>query len=258
MSTALLEPPTASRPLATYQYARVAPSFLKTQNSWSLPYPLSLLFGSESQAKWQSYENLFQACLRTGDFANAKQCLTDLTNRFGQDNERIRALTGLYLEATADGEKGLLQILAGYDEILKSDPTIFSIRKRRAALLRTLGRTAEAIGAVITILDASPTDAEAWAELADLYFSQALYEQSIHCWEEVLVIMPNAWNVHARLAEVLYVAASTGSASEQIQGYADSVRRYCRSIELCDDYLRGYYGLKLVLLLVTKVSKDEC
>lgn len=25
-----------------------------------------------------------------------------------------------------------------------------------------------------------------------------------------------------------------------------SMRGYCRSIELCEDYLRGYYGLKLV------------
>jgi ER membrane protein complex subunit 2 len=28
--------------------------------------------------------------------------------------------------------------------------------------------------------------------------------------------------------------------------FAESVRRFCRSIELCDGYLRGYYGLKLV------------
>jgi hypothetical protein len=26
----------------------------------------------------------------------------------------------------------------------------------------------------------------------------------------------------------------------------EGVRRYCRSIELCDGYLRGYYGLKIV------------
>ncbi len=26
----------------------------------------------------------------------------------------------------------------------------------------------------------------------------------------------------------------------------DALRRFCRSIELCDDYLRGYYGLSLV------------
>lgn len=26
----------------------------------------------------------------------------------------------------------------------------------------------------------------------------------------------------------------------------DAVRRYCRSIELCKGYLRGFYGLKVV------------
>jgi len=34
-----------------------------------------------------------------------------------------------------------------------------------------------------------------------------------------------------------------GSSQKQL---AESVKRFCRSIELCDDYLRGYYGLKLV------------
>lgn len=51
--------------------------------------------------------------------------------------------------------------------------------------------------------------------------------------------------MHARLAEVLLMAAST--ASDSPQGYlAESVKRFCRSVELCDDYLRGYYGLKKV------------
>jgi hypothetical protein len=27
---------------------------------------------------------------------------------------------------------------------------------------------------------------------------------------------------------------------------AESMRRFSRSIELCDNYLRGYYGLKIV------------
>jgi len=62
-------------------------------------------------------------------------------------------------------------------------------------LLRSLGRIPEAVAALIAMLDFSPTDAEAWAELADLYFSQGLYPQAIHALEEVLVLMPNAWNV---------------------------------------------------------------
>jgi len=54
--------------------------------------------------------------------------------------------------------------------------------------------------------------------------------------------------MHARLGEVQYMAATTtggGEASSQ-KYLAESLKRFCRSIELCDDYLRGYYGLKLV------------
>ena len=67
--------------------------------------------------------------------------------------------------------------------------------KRRIALLRTLGRTNDAIDALVELLDASPTDIEAWSELADLYLSQGLFPQAEYCLEEVLLVAPNAWNV---------------------------------------------------------------
>lgn len=51
--------------------------------------------------------------------------------------------------------------------------------------------------------------------------------------------------MHARLGEVLYITASANEAGAD-KDLAESMRRFCRSIELCDDYLRGYYGLKLV------------
>ena len=53
----------------------------------------------------------------------------------------------------------------------------------------------EAITALNKFLDASPTDAEAWAELADLYLSQGMYQQGIFALEEVLLVTPYAWNV---------------------------------------------------------------
>lgn len=43
--------------------------------------------------------------------------------------------------------------------------------------------------------------------------------------------------------------ASTSSGADEATSrkyLAESLKRFCRSIELCDDYLRGYYGLKLV------------
>jgi len=52
------------------------------------------------------------------------------------------------------------------------------------------------------------------------------------------------------MGELLYLSAtassSNGSDGHTLKGLLESMRRFCRSIELCDDYLRGYYGLKLV------------
>ena len=41
-------------------------------------------------------------------------------------------------------------------------------------------------------------------------------------------------------------ASASSDNAAQYKYYAECVKRFCRSIELCDDYLRGYYGLKQV------------
>lgn len=147
--------------------------------------------------------------------------------------------------------------------------------KRRIALLRSLNRPTEAITALIRLLDAVPTDAEGWCELADLYQSQGLGAQAIFSLEEALLIAPNAWNVwvhlsaatgiedridllsqiHARLGELLYTCASS-SDSDSFRLAGKSVQHFCRSIELCDDYLRGFYGLVLVRLWLARWSLE--
>lgn len=69
------------------------------------------------------------------------------------------------------------------------------IRKRHIALLQSLGRLDGAIAALVDLLDVVPVDAEAWSQLAGLYFVQSHYTQAIYSLEEVLLVTPNAWNV---------------------------------------------------------------
>ncbi|KAI6907856.1 hypothetical protein D0869_05530 [Hortaea werneckii] len=261
-TTSLLQPPTPSNPHHTLTLSQRAAGFFESQqSSFTLPYPLSLLSNTESQEKWATYESLFLACLRTSDNDAAYLCLEELTDRFGRQNERVMALQGLYKEAMAGSQGELEEVLRGYDEILKEDPTVFSIRKRRAALLRSMGKVSESVQELVRLLDVSPTDAETWAELADMYVQQGLYEQAVYCLEEVLVVMPNAWNMHARLGEVFYLASQRQEGGDQLKGLSESMRRFCRSIELCDDYLRGYYGLKLttgsLLLTLEGAAKPQ-
>lgn len=39
------------------------------------------------------------------------------------------------------------------------------------------------------------------------------------------------------------MAAKTSDAPKRLP---EALKRFCRSVELCDNYLRGYYGLKSV------------
>lgn len=58
-----------------------------------------------------------------------------------------------------------------------------------------MSKPIDAISALVEFLEAVPTDAEAWCELADLYQSQGMSSQAIFCLEESLLITPNSWNV---------------------------------------------------------------
>jgi len=245
MSVDLVYPPPNASPETALRFSQQAPPIL--EQSVLLPWPLTLLSADDTQDKWTTYENLFVSCLRTGDDKSARMILDKLVARFGDKNERVMAYQGMWAEARVENEKDMVEVLKEYGEELQADPTNFPLQKRRIALLRSMNRVPEATQQLVDFLQVSPTDAEAWAELSDLYFVQNSYEQAMFCLEEVLLILPNAWNMHARLAEIVYLFSSSASpnSSDMVKGMAEAMRRYCRSIELCNNYLRGYYGLKL-------------
>jgi len=196
MSTDLLRPANQLSLKDALQLSQQAPSIIqKTSSSWTAPWPLSLLISSDAPEKWTIYENLFLSCLRTGDDRSAYACLEALKTRFGDTNERVQGLIGVYHEATAPNDKALQSYLEEYIDHIKVNPTNMVIRKRIVATYKSLNRPNDAINELITLLDISPTDAEAWSELAELYVSQGMYSQAVYCFEEVLLVTPNAWNV---------------------------------------------------------------
>lgn len=250
MSSSVLHPPSHLPPSVALQLSQQAPALLANTPPSISPYSVSsFLAEPESPELWTTYENLMLSCLRTGDEQSAHKCLERLSNRFGYDNERLMALRGLYQEAMAQNDSELQKVLQEYNDILEADPSNMPVSKRRITLLKSMDKTTDAITALTRLLDACPTDAESWAEIGDLYAGEGLYQQSIFAFEEVLLITPNAWNIQARLGEILYISAavvgSSGGDTSVNSRLAESVRRFSRSIELCDDYLRGYYGLKL-------------
>jgi ER membrane protein complex subunit 2 len=113
------------------------------------------------------------------------------------------------------------------------------IWKRRVALLRSINKPTEAINQLTLLLDTFPQDAEAWAELADLYLSQDMLPQASFCLEELLLLQPFSHYVHVQYAEILYSLGKEATA----------LKYWCRSVELCGDFLRGWFGVKTVCIL---------
>lgn len=209
---------------------------------------LSVVSAVEEPTEWADLEQVFLACLRTSDDESAYLCLQRLTQRFGAENHRVMALRGMYQEAVAKSEEDLRRVLQEYNQIINEDPMNIAIHKRRTALIRAVGKPADALECLVQFLHSFPADVEGWCELADLYLLQGLMSQAIFSLEEAIVNSPNAWNLHARLGEINYLASQSASegAAASDRHLAEAVQRFSRSVELCQDYLRGYYGLKLV------------
>ncbi|KAG5517873.1 hypothetical protein PMAC_000327 [Pneumocystis sp. 'macacae'] len=197
------------------------------------------LFGDEI---WEIYEQTFLAALEVGDDELANQCLTKLLKKFPTSISVI-VLKGLYLEAIGNTSEALKY----YADILSMDESNIPISKRRIALLRSLGRTEEAVNELVKFLDIWYLDAEAWAELADIYFSFHLYKKASFCYSELLLLQPFSHLIHARYALVLYIQSFTKPDLLHI-----ATKEYLRSIELYNDFLQGFCGLKQCCISLLK------
>lgn len=77
---------------------------------------------ADTAEEYGRIEQLFLACLRTGDDKSAHACLDRLSHRFGPSNERVMGLRGLYEEATAKDNSALEKCLEEYEKVLSENP----------------------------------------------------------------------------------------------------------------------------------------
>lgn len=123
MASLLFSPPAQTSPSQAVQISRGAPSVLNRRSLISSVLPFTFLQGAESAETWATYERVFLACLRTRDDESARRCLEKLTQRFGESNERIMGLKGMYEEAVARDDAALQKILRGYEKTVAQEPT---------------------------------------------------------------------------------------------------------------------------------------
>lgn len=136
------------------------------------------------------------------------------------------------------------------------------IIKRRITLLKSVGRTTEAILHLANYLDIYYSDSDAWAELGGLYSIVNALERAAFCWSEVVLLKPHDPLAHAAYADSVLAQSRGDSLREDsaILLLQTALREYLRSIELYDNFLRGFCGVKVccsALLSMSPATDDN-
>jgi len=185
--------------------------------------------GSAGDEYWTIIDQVAVAALETDNDVLAEECIGQLSAKF-PTSPRTVALVGMQLEV----QEKLAEATEYYEYILKNDPTNIMAWKRQVALSRSMKKTTEAINSLTLLLDTFPNDTEAWAELAELYLSQDMLLQTAYCLEELILLQPFLHYVHAQYAEILWL----------LEKEASALKHWSRSVELCSDFMRGWFGVK--------------
>ncbi|GAB0096541.1 ER membrane protein complex subunit 2 [Sergentomyia squamirostris] len=163
----------------------------------------------------------------------AEECIKILSVEF-PGSLRVQKYRAMRLEALERFDEALDLL----DAIIRKDETNAAPRKRRIAILKARGRTAEAIKELCEYLKKFMSDQEAWHELCNLYLAEGDYAKAAFCMEEVLLHNPHSHLIHQRLGEIRYTMGG-------IENIEIAKSYYSQAVKLNSHNLRALYGLYL-------------
>lgn len=178
-------------------------------------------------------EQVIIAALDCNRIETAEHCVSILSAEF-PGSLRIQKYRSMLLEALERYDDALDEL----EQIIRKDETNAAPRKRKVAILKTQGRTAEAIRELCDYMKIFMSDQEGWHELCNLYLAEGEYAKAAFCMEELLLHNPHSHLIHQRLADIRY----TMGGMENIEM---AKTHYCKAAKLNVNNLRALYGLFL-------------
>jgi len=206
----------------------------------------------EEDDGWDFLERLALAAVDSERYDISDRCIQLLQDQFG-DSPRVDCLSGIRLEATETSQVAL----DFYDDVLKSDPTNAAIWRRKAYVLRVMGKIDKAVEELSELLDTFYNDVEGWAELAEIYFLCHQYAYALQALSHSLLLAPQNPFYILQFAEIAYAAGDLPLA----------VKMYLVAVDMTDDddapiksvptdvTLRAWYGVKLCTARLLKDSR---
>ncbi|KAK6103615.1 Tetratricopeptide repeat family protein [Brugia pahangi] len=194
---------------------------------------------------WLVYEQVCIAALDLGRTDLVMGCIHALQEKFPRSN-RVLKLQAMRLEALKRYDSATHL----YEQLIESDPTNMSYRKRKIAILKAQGNRQEAIRELNEYLKTFISDTEAWLELSDLYLQEGDHPHAAHCMEELVLSSPHNSLYLRRLAEIRY----TQGGSENIEFAKSYFEQAVRTNPSC---CRSLYGIILCCISLSSKSSGQ-
>ncbi|VDM99571.1 unnamed protein product [Thelazia callipaeda] len=216
---------------------------LETVELWE--HVLSRQSRSLGDELWLVYEQVCIAALDSSRTDVVMECIRALQEKFPRSN-RVLKLQAMRLEALQRYDSAAHL----YEQLIESDPTNMSYRKRRIAVFKAQGDRQGAIRELNEYLKTFISDTEAWLELSDLYLQEGDHPHAAHSMEEVILSNPHNSLYLRRLAEIRY----TQGGIENIELAKSYFEHASRTNPSC---CRSLYGIILCSLNLSARSSGQ-
>jgi len=193
---------------------------------------------------WEFLEGLALAALDSERYDVSDRCIKHLVDKFG-DSPRVEVLSGIRIEATEKPET----VLEYYNKLLETDPTNSSAWRRKACVLRNMGKLDKSVEELSALLDTFYNEVDGWVELAEIYYLCNQHNYALQALSHALLLTPQNPFYVLEFAEIAHASGDIPLA----------IRTFLTVVDMTDDEeapttsyqtditLRAWYGVKLSL-----------
>ena len=208
-------------------------------------------------------EMLFNLSIYMSKDVEAEVIYKSLCDRLGENSPRLHVMKATLIQINEDDVAATkyLQNLIDKEYEFDSDPTSYLLLAKKILAIKAellelgkLDNESGLLSQIIDLVEKFPLDPELWWYLGTRYCHAGQYDRAIHCFEEVLLIMPFNYVGFAQLAEVMYYKAESVGGGDNAKREAvlkTALNNALRSVELSETCLKGW---TLVAVICKKLN----
>lgn len=193
-------------------------------------------------------EKLYNLALELKLKSLAEKLLEKFIKEFGRDEPKIQRMIANLAELDSENVRQAVQT---YKKLIRHNQEDRTSFKKYMAFIKPF-YNAENLKKYVEMwneyLKVYMDDIDAWWELSDIYIQSSNLPKAIYCLEEVLLHLPNNYEIYTKLGDILVTMNNCDSAKVALKYYSQS--------NLIKPSPRSFWGILSALNIIYKTNKE--